>query len=73
MGYSAEDLKNHMESLFLDGMNWDNWGLWEIDHIRPISSYDKDTDPKIVNELSNLQPLWAKDNLKKKRQIFDLF
>jgi len=66
LGYSAEDLKNHMESLFLDGMNWDNWGLWEIDHIRPISSYDKDTDPKIVNELSNLQPLWAKDNLKKR-------
>jgi len=69
LGYSAEDLKKHMESLFLDGMTWENWGLWEIDHIRPISSFDKDVDPKVVNELSNLQPLWANDNLKKRNKF----
>lgn len=58
-----------MESLFLDGMTWENWGLWEIDHIRPISSFDKDVDPKVVNELSNLQPLWENDNLKKRNKF----
>ena len=66
LGYSAEDLKNHMESLFLEGMSWENWGLWEIDHIRPISSFERTTDPKIVNSLTNLQPLWRKDNIAKR-------
>jgi hypothetical protein len=46
-------------------MNWFNHGEWHIDHIRPISSFDLDTDPSIVNALDNLQPLWAIDNMKK--------
>jgi hypothetical protein len=66
LGYSAEELKTHMESLFSDGMSWENWGLWEIDHVKPISSFNKDEDPKIVNSLSNLQPLWKQDNIKKR-------
>jgi hypothetical protein len=69
LGYSAEDLKNHMESLFLEDMTWENWGLWQIDHIRPISSFEKTTDPKIVNALTNLQPLWKKDNIIKSNKF----
>lgn len=65
LGYSAEELKNHIESLFLENMSWDNWGEWHIDHIRPISSFDKTESPKIINALENLQPLWAIDNIKK--------
>lgn len=65
LGYSYSDLKKHIESLFLDGMSWDNHGEWHIDHIRPISSFDIDTDPSVVNALENLQPLWALENLKK--------
>lgn len=65
LGYSALDLKLHMESLFTEGMFWENHGEWHIDHIRPVSSFDKDTPPYIVNALSNLQPLWAKDNRNK--------
>jgi hypothetical protein len=65
LGYSAEDLKKHIESLFLEGMSWENWGKWEIDHIKPVSSFDKTTDTKIVNDLNNLQPLWKSDNIKK--------
>jgi len=65
LGYSAEDLKKHIESLFLEGMSWENWGEWQIDHIKPISSFDKTTDTKIVNNLNNLQPLWASDNIRK--------
>jgi hypothetical protein len=43
-------------------MCWENYGEWHIDHIRPISSFDKNDDPKIINALSNLQPLWALEN-----------
>ena len=59
LGYSATDLKNHLESLFTDGMSWDNRGEWHVDHIKRVSEFDKDTHPSIVNALSNLRPLWA--------------
>lgn len=62
LGYSANDLKIHIESLFVDGMSWDNYGEWEIDHIKPLSKFDKDSLPSVVNALSNLQPLWKIDN-----------
>lgn len=65
LGYSALDLKEHIEKKFKDGMSWDNWGEWHIDHIKPISKFDKNTDPKIVNSLQNLQPLWSYDNIRK--------
>lgn len=65
LGYSSEDLKLHIESLFRDGMSWSNYGEWHIDHIKPISKFDKNESTKIVNSLDNLQPLWAYENLKK--------
>ena len=65
MGYSPTDLKLHIESLFIDNMTWDNYGEWHIDHIKPISKFEKTDDTSIVNSLENLRPLWAIDNLKK--------
>lgn len=65
LGYSADDLKLHMESLFKEGMSWDNYGEWHIDHIKPVSLFDPETDISIVNSLDNLQPLWAYENLSK--------
>jgi len=62
LGYSADDFRKNIESKFLEGMKWDNWGEWHIDHIIPVSRFDKETPPSIVNSLSNLQPLWANDN-----------
>lgn len=59
LGYSANELKIHLELLFTDGMSWDNYGEWHIDHKRPVSSFDDDTPINIVNALTNLQPLWA--------------
>ena len=66
-GYTADELKLHIESLWLEGMSWDNRSDWHIDHIKSVKSFKDEgiTDPKIVNALSNLQPLWAADNLKK--------
>jgi len=59
LGYSAIDLKNHISHLFTDGMSWNNYGEWHIDHIKRVSEFDKGTRPSIVNALSNLRPLWA--------------
>jgi hypothetical protein len=65
LGYSALELKEHIKSLFTEGMTWDNYGEWEIDHKLPVSSFDKDTLPSIVNALDNLQPLWQSENRSK--------
>lgn len=65
LGYSAIELKENFEKKFTEGMSWDNWGEWHIDHIKPVSYFDINEDPKIVNSLSNLQPLWAFDNISK--------
>lgn len=67
LGYSSSDLKRHIEAQFADGMSWDNWGAWHIDHITPVAVLVRSgvTDPAEINALSNLRPLWAKDNLSK--------
>ena len=65
LGYSALELKNHLESLFTEGMSWSNHGEWEIDHIFPVTKFNKDTLPAVVNALNNLQPLWKEENRSK--------
>ena len=68
LGCSIDELKLKFIPLFAIGMNWENYGsLWHIDHIRPCASFDL-TDPeqvKLCCHFSNLQPLWAADNLAK--------
>jgi hypothetical protein len=66
-GCSWEYLKAWLEAQFLPGMSWDDRSAWHIDHIRPCASFDL-TDPEQQKECfhySNLQPLWALDNIKK--------
>lgn len=70
IGCSVLELKNHLEKQFRYGMTWDNRGLrgWHIDHIKPLVLFDLsdlDTQRKAFH-YTNLQPLWAKDNLAKK-------
>ena len=67
IGCSIDDLKLHLEKQFTDGMSWENYGDWHVDHIRPCCSFDL-TDPEQQRECfnyTNLQPLWARDNLAK--------
>jgi len=65
--------KNHLEKQFKDGMTWDNYGDWHIDHIRPISSFNfksyEDKEFKECWDLNNLQPLWAEENIRKHNRI----
>lgn len=67
LGYNAEQLKNRIESTWVEGMSWENHGEWHIDHIKSVKSYVDEgvKDPKIINALENLQALWASDNLSK--------
>lgn len=71
LGCDTKFLKTYLESLFLPGMNWNNYGLgegkWNIDHIVPISYYDLDNleDQKQAFHYSNCRPIWALDNIKK--------
>ena len=66
-GYTFEQLATRIEFQFKDGMGWDNRSEWHIDHKKPIARFLEQgiTDPKIVNALSNLQPMWASENRSK--------
>jgi hypothetical protein len=59
LGYSAKELRKHLESLWTEGMSWDNHGEWHVDHIIPVAAFHQNTPPSVVNALSNLRPLWA--------------
>ena len=67
LGCSILELKKHLESLFQNGMSWKNYGKWHLDHIKPCSLFDltKPDEQAQCFHYSNLQPLWAHDNLKK--------
>lgn len=64
LGCTWEEAKAHFELLFQEGMSWENHGKWHIDHIRPVASFNED-ELHLMNHITNLQPLWAKDNLQK--------
>lgn len=70
IGYTALELKVHLERQFVAGMNWENYGsAWHIDHITPLNDFKvlsiDDPELKIAWALPNLRPLWAKENLSK--------
>lgn len=73
VGCDINILIKYIEGLFLEGMSWNNYGKWHIDHIRPCSSFDlSDTEQqKICFNYKNLQPLWAEDNLRKGDKVID--
>ena len=73
LGCSIEQLKKHLESQFQPGMTWNNWATdgWHIDHIVPLSSFNLENKEELKKacHYSNLQPLWAEDNLIKGHKI----
>ena len=69
VGCSPEFLKKHLENQFVSGMSWDNRSEWHIDHIIPLSSAKTKDELYKLSHYTNLQPLWAEDNLKKSNKI----
>ena len=69
LGYTLEELMSHLEALFTEGMTWDNYGEWHVDHKIPMASFNFETTDdrefKLCWCLDNLQPLWGPDNLSK--------
>lgn len=66
IGCNVVQLKKHLESQFQPGMTWKNHGKWHVDHIKPLATARTEDQLKKLFHYTNLQPLWAKDNLKKK-------
>lgn len=72
IGCSPEFLKEHIEKQFTKGMSWDLMGKYiHIDHIIPLSSAKTEEEVYKLCHYTNLQPLWAKDNLKKSNKILN--
>jgi hypothetical protein len=65
IGCNAEEYIKHFESKFTEGMTWENQGEWHIDHIIPLSSAKTEEELYKLCHYTNLQPLWALDNIKK--------
>lgn len=66
-GCTQKELKQHLENQFQEGMTWDNYGEWHIDHIKPCASFDL-TDKDQQRECfhyTNCKPEWESDNLSK--------
>lgn len=69
LGYTADELKRHLEAQFTEGMSWENYGEWHIDHRIPLAAHEYESaecpDFKRAWALTNLQPLWALENMSK--------
>ncbi|AWL04240.1 hypothetical protein DIR46_07200 [Massilia oculi] len=78
LGYTADDLRSHLERQFTKGMCWKRFmtGEIHIDHIIPVASFgaiEIDSDAfRQCWALSNLRPAWAKDNITKKDKVLTL-
>lgn len=73
LGCDYETFKTYFESLFKPGMTWENHGAWHIDHIYPVSKAKDEQHLLQLNHYTNLQPLWADENLSKGNKINTIF
>ena len=69
LGCSYDDFRKYIENKFQDGMTFENYGDWELDHIIPISSASTIEDVKKLNYYTNFQPLWKEKKKKKRDKI----
>jgi len=71
LGCSVDFLISHLESKFTENMSWKNYGKWHVDHIQPLSSFDLNDKIQFLKAVNytNLQPLWAFDNISKSNKV----
>jgi len=76
LGCTIPQLREHLARLFKPGMTWENYGYtgWHIDHVRPCASFDlrKPSQQRACFHYTNLQPLWAQENFKKRAKYVSL-
>jgi len=70
LGCTIQEYKEHIEKQFTEGMSWDNYGKWHIDHTIPLQ-YDNPSVEDVLARLhyTNTQPLWAIDNIRKGNKL----
>lgn len=73
LGCGIKHFKKHLENGFLEGMSWNNYGEWHIDHIIPCMTFDmtKNYNHSKCFNYKNMRPLWADDNRKRKKKIYE--
>jgi len=69
LGCSYEELRDHIEQGFSVGMGWHNMDKWHIDHRTPLATAQTREDVLRLSHYTNLQPLWAQDNLRKNARL----
>ena len=69
VGIDKTEFKLYIQSKFVEGMSWENYGKWHLDHIKPLCQAKDNDEALLLNYYTNLQPLWAEDNLRKNRKI----
>lgn len=67
LGCNIDELKEYLEKQLKDGMTFENYGEWEIDHIKPLDSFDltKESNIRECFHYKNMQPLWLTENRRK--------
>lgn len=70
LGCSIDEYIKYIEAKFTEGMTWENYGEWHLDHIKPLTSFDLIDRQQFLEaaHYTNYQPLWAEDNLRKGRK-----
>lgn len=73
LGCSIEEFRVYIAAKFRDGMSWDNYGEWHLDHIRPLVSFDLSDREQFLRaaHYTNMQPLWAHENRAKGARILE--
>lgn len=71
LGCSFEQFKEYIENQFVEGMSWDNHGVWHLDHKTPISCAMTEERVYELNMYYNFQPLWSNENFKKGNRYSD--
>lgn len=69
LGCTIPEFKKHIEAKFKENMSWFNYGEWHVDHIIPLDTAHTEEDIFRLNHYTNLQPLWAFDNIKKSNKL----
>lgn len=73
LGCTISELKFYLEGKFTDGMSWENYGhdTWHIDHMVPLAMFDLSDRQQFLQacHYTNLQPMWAIENLRKSKKV----
>jgi hypothetical protein len=70
LGSDFNTVKLYIQNKFTEGMNWENQGEWHIDHIKPLALAKNKEELILLCHYTNLQPLWALDNIIKSNKIY---